>query len=92
MLRTLLMFALLLLVGLAHAAGDPARHSADGGGACPSDAEAAVQPEDAAPPAAAAATKRSGGAVDRPQASGGSGGESTRARLRWHSFVPGMFR
>jgi hypothetical protein len=92
MLRTLLMFALLLLVGLAHAAGDPERHGADGGGACPVDADAPVQAENAGPPAATEAAKRSGGAVDRPQATGGSGAESTRARLRWHSFVPGMFR
>lgn len=90
MLRTLLTFSLLLLVGLAHAAGDPARLSADGGG-CPVDADAAAEAEVATPATADAGT-RSGPAAARPQATGRSGGESTRARLRWHSFVPGMFR
>lgn len=88
-LRSILLLSALSLSGLAWA-GEPARHSADGG--CPAAATEPATDEAASTPAAGpevqvAPPPRS----QPPQRRSLTGGERTRVPLRWHSFVPGMF-
>lgn len=88
LLPGLLFIASLALAGIAHAAAEPARHSADGSG-CPEEAAAAPDEAATAPPGPTRQADAPGKATagSRPSAS-----EHGRVRLRWHAFVPGMFK
>ena len=86
------LFAAFLLVATAVQAVSPARESANGGGGTCPEAEAqvaneepAVTTEPAPPPSAAPATPT-------PVAAKNSAIARPRNGVRWHSFVPGMFK
>lgn len=91
--RSLLLFGLLALAGAAHAAGDPMHHSA--GGSCPSgstDAPVDEAADEARPGPTSQRADDTAAAPAVARSRSGGGGERARSRLRWHSFVPGMFK
>ena len=92
MLRTLILLLSLALASLVHA-GTPSAASANGGAACPPEAaEANGDAAAAATGMTSAATSSPAGPAATARPSANSAGERTRTRLRWHAFVPGMFK
>ena len=95
MLRTLILLSLLsplVLAGFAVAAPTAAA-SANGSAACPP--ETAEPSDEAVQPPTGMTTAAGTGPATGPTAaarSSSSSGNTRRTKLRWHAFVPGMFK